>query len=142
MDAEQIIAFIGALGIGTWVGNVIQKYIETKSNEKLKRLENEGGADKQSIKDLESDIEHLTDQKEKLKLLVTELKQQVSQLEQSLVTAHGKSARTEQQLATINVAFDMIYSQLRRMVGDRADGQELLEQLKTYIEGNANRNIT
>lgn len=144
MNNETIATIIGALGVGTWAGNVIQKYIEAKNKENLQRLQNEGGnnQDKQTIKDLQDDVEDLTEEKEKLKIVIEEFKLKVTELETTLVESNADRARAEQQLATINVAFDMIYTQLRRMVGDRADGQELLAQLKTYIDGNTNRNIT
>lgn len=125
-DYIKIIAAIGGIG---WIGNSIIQYIKSKSDVDLKKYDydNAHNSDKAKIVELEKTIAGLHDAAAKLQT-------QIESFKQLAQTENEARMRSEQQLATINIAFDIIYIQLQRILGGDEQHAELLNQLKKYID--------
>lgn len=119
-DYVKIITGIGALG---WVGNAINQYIKSRAEVDGKKLTRES-----ELNNLKKDIEEL-------KETIIELEEKIINYRTISETESEGRIRSEQQLATINIAFDIIYIQLQRILGGDEEHAELLQQLKKYIDG-------
>jgi len=134
---EQFITILATLGVGTWIGSAIKQYLTNKGETDLKRLEYDKNRleDQDTIKDLQKEVTTLL-------INMTNLQVKLDEFKKSYYTEKENSTRLLQQLATINVAFDIVYAQLKRIFGDDENNSELLNQLKKYIDNNTNRNVT
>ena len=137
MSMEQFITILATLGVGTWIGSAIKQYLTNKGETDLKRLEYDKNRleDQDTIKDLQKEVTTLL-------INMTNLQVKLDEFKKSYYTEKENSTRLLQQLATINVAFDIVYAQLKRIFGDDENNSELLNQLKKYIDNNTNRNVT
>jgi len=129
MNFEQIIVLTTALGVGGWLGKVIQQFLQNKGNSDIKKLENQN--------ELFRNDEKIKDLKEEIKSLIVNinlLKIEVNKFKKLYQTEKKNTHKVEQQLATINVAFDIIYVQLKNILSDDESHFELLNQLKKYID--------
>lgn len=129
MDADDYIKIIAAVGGIGWIGNSIIQYIKSKSDVDIKKYEysTTNNSDKAKVTELEKVIETLNDAAVKLNAEIDSFKE-LAQVE------NEARMRSEQQLATINIAFDIIYVQLQRILGADEQHAELLNQLKKYID--------
>jgi len=134
---EQFITILATLGVGTWIGSAIKQYLTNKGETDLKRLEYDKNRleDQDTIKDLQKEVTTLL-------INMTNLQVKLDEFKKSYYTEKENSTRLLQQLATINVAFDIVYAQLKRIFGDDENNSELLNQLKKHIDNNTNRNVT
>jgi len=137
MSMEQFITILATLGVGTWIGSAIKQYLTNKGETDLKRLEYDKNRleDQDTIKDLQKEVTTLL-------INMTNLQVKLDEFKKSYYTEKENSTRLLQQLATINVAFDIVYAQLKRIFGDDENNSELLNQLKKHIDNNTNRNVT
>jgi uncharacterized protein YlxW (UPF0749 family) len=135
MTTEQIATILASLGVGTWLGNVIKQFLQSRSDTDIKKLEYDKENTKNELKiaDLQKEITDLAAN-------IAILKQEVDKYTELYNSEKEDKLKAQQQLATINVAFDIIYAQLKKMFGD--DESDLLNQLKKYIDDNTNRNTT
>lgn len=135
MTAQEIGVILGSLGISTWIGGVIKEYLKSRSAAKIKALANTEEYQKLKGK-IESLEQEANSNQEKISALlekIESLKCELAKLNEVYETEKGSRIQAQQQLATINIAFDIIYIQLKEIL-DETKHSDLLNQLKKYID--------
>jgi hypothetical protein len=103
-----------------WIGDYFSKQNENRLSLDLKKMELEDKQEEQKIKELI----------DKVKSLQTE----VEGLEKTLRQERSLRAKAEQQLQSINTAFDVVYLALEDLLGEDPKGKKILEVLGKHIK--------
>lgn len=129
MEADDIIKMIAALGLGGWVSTAVKEYFSGRNSSNLKKIEHDA-----SIINKDNEIEDLKKETSRLLENIIILKNELDKYQTLLKETEFEKMKIQQQLATINIAFDIIYAQLKNIFGNDKEHADLLNQLKGYID--------